>query len=100
MFNFNIWKFFIANCFNGYEETEEKNFYAVYREVFEKIKYEEEQAYMYHPDDEIASQEFVKPPGFGDANTGIEYVAEFYRFWASMNTYKSFSYADEVFILF
>jgi DnaJ family protein A protein 5 len=45
-FGFNIWPFFSVSCFSGFED-DEKGFYAVYRDIFEKIKYEEEKAYEF-----------------------------------------------------
>jgi DnaJ family protein A protein 5 len=38
-FGFNIWAYFTMACFSGYED-DEKGFYAVYRDAFEKIKAE------------------------------------------------------------
>jgi len=43
-FGFNIWAYFTMNCFEGFEDNAE-GFYAVYRDVFEKIKAEEAKAY-------------------------------------------------------
>ena len=43
-YGFNIWPYFSTACFKGYND-EPLGFYAVYREMFEKIKYEEEQAF-------------------------------------------------------
>ena len=34
-FNFNVFEFFSASCFDGYDETNKKNFFKVYRNVFE-----------------------------------------------------------------
>lgn len=49
-FGFNIWEFFSPGCYKGYEEKDERNFYKVYREVFERIKESERQAYQYEDD--------------------------------------------------
>lgn len=43
-FGFNIWAYFTMSCFEGYEDNAQ-GFYAVYRDVFEKIKAEEAKAY-------------------------------------------------------
>jgi len=90
-FGFNIWPFFSTTCYQGFGE-ETTAFYQVYREVFEKIKYEEEQAYKNL--DEV-SEDYVKPPGFGDAKTGLSSVGDFYQFWSSFSSYKTFAWADE-----
>lgn len=34
-------------------------------------------------DDDNEYMEFVKPPGFGDENTGRDKVEEFYLFWST-----------------
>lgn len=48
-FGFNIWAYFTMSCFSGYED-DEKGFYAVYRDAFEKIKAEETKAYVSRED--------------------------------------------------
>jgi DnaJ family protein A protein 5 len=40
-YGFNIWPLFSANCYKGFND-EKDGFYTVYREAFEKLKYEEE----------------------------------------------------------
>lgn len=48
-FGFNIWHYFTTGCFNGYDDSPTA-FYAVYRDVFEKIKAEETKAYSLRDD--------------------------------------------------
>lgn len=55
-FGFNIWNYFTMSCFEGFGDNPE-GFYAVYRDVFEKIKAEEAKAYNLREDIE---EEFRK----------------------------------------
>lgn len=64
-FGFNIWNYFTCSCYDTYEDTPQ-GFYAVYREVFEKIKAEEAKAYNLREDLE---EDFRKFEGFGDSHT-------------------------------
>ena len=48
-FGFNIWNYFTVSCFKGYGD-EENGFYHVYREVFEKIKTEENKSFAMRDD--------------------------------------------------
>ena len=70
----------------------------MFRDLIEKIKIQEEQAYFDKKDlnenDDNDFGEFVKAPGFGDSKTAYESVAEFYRFWDNFSTYKRFYWAD------
>lgn len=101
-FGFNIWQFFSSCCYDSFTDGPE-GFYTVYRNVFEKLKSEEEDAFNYKQEndsdddddeDKEVVREFVKPPGFGDSKTSIDAVLEFYNFWSNFSTYKSFSWAD------
>ena len=48
--------------------------------MFEKIKYEEEKAFQFYKegDDNV---EFEKLPGFGDSQSNLEFVMNFYNKW-------------------
>lgn len=43
-FGFNIWGYFTSSCFKGYDD-DQGGFYWVYRDVFQKIKVEENKAF-------------------------------------------------------
>ena len=91
-FGFNIWEFFSPSCYKGYEEEDDKNFYKIYRQVFERIKQSEKQAYQYENEIE---EEFRRFEGFGDSKTGLDKVLRFYEDWDNMTTYKSFVWKEE-----
>lgn len=74
-FGFNIWEFFSPGCYKGYEDTDENNFYKVYRGVFERIKESEKQAYQYEDSTEEEMRVFE---GFGVADTTLDKVLKFY----------------------
>lgn len=65
-YGFNIWPYFNNSCYKTFDEKQEKNFYSVYNEAFEKIKSEELNAYKFHKDDsddEEELQAYQIPPG-------------------------------------
>ncbi|KAM3134816.1 hypothetical protein pb186bvf_013141 [Paramecium bursaria] len=95
-FGFNIY-FYFNPGFLIFDDSPQ-GFYAFYRECFEKIKYEEEQAYnnkVVGSDEEDDQQDFEKLPGFGQAITQWDQVLKFYQKWENFTTYKSFAYADK-----
>ena len=72
--------------FTGYGDDTE-GFYAVYREVFEKIAAEDAE-YMDAADE--------KPPMFGDSNSVYEEaVRPFYGFWTAYMTRRSYAWVEE-----
>ena len=94
-FGFNIWAYFTTNCFTGYND-QPQSFYAVYREVFENIKGEEQKAYNSKDfKEEEVQAEFRKLEGFGDSNTIEEKMLKFYEEWENFTTYKTFVWSEE-----
>lgn len=94
-FGFNIWTYFTSSCFKGYDDSE-GGFYYVYRDVFEKVKSEEAKAWaMREEDEEDGEKEMRKYEGFGDSNTVIKRVLQFYDDWENFTTYKSFIWVDD-----
>ena len=87
-FGFNIWTYFTANSFSGYQDNE-GGFYSVYRDVFEKIKTEEAKAFNSREDVE---EEFKKYQGFGDSKTSEDRMLKFYQDWENFVTYKTFTW--------
>ena len=75
-YGFNIWPYFSGTCYKGFTDTPE-GFYAVYRECFEKIKFEEQRAFDYSEELDDSDNTFRKMPGFGVSTTGLDFVAEF-----------------------
>ncbi len=90
-FGFNIWIYFTTGCFSSYDDSE-KGFYTVYRDVFEKIKIEQNKAYSSRDDTE---EQQIKYEGFGNSETSLDRVLKFYEDWENFMTYKSFVWIEE-----
>ncbi|GBM42548.1 DnaJ subfamily C member 21 [Araneus ventricosus] len=83
----NVYQYFNASCFKGYND-EEKGFYTVYRQVFEKIAAEDKP--FLDSDDEL------EVPSFGFSYSSYEEVVHnFYAYWQSYCTAKSYSWVDK-----
>ncbi|XP_071862382.1 uncharacterized protein [Bombus fervidus] len=82
-----LFQYFSTTCFKGYGD-DEKGFYTIYRNVFEKLAVEDiEFAKESDLDEEI--------PGFGDSQSSYkEIVHKFYAYWQSYNTKRSFAWLD------
>ncbi|XP_071437716.1 dnaJ homolog subfamily C member 21 isoform X2 [Pithys albifrons albifrons] len=79
--------YFTVSCYSGYED-DEKGFFTVYRQVFEKIA-KEEMEYMTQEDPE----EF---PMFGYSQSDYDTVVHpFYAYWQSFCTQKNFAWKEE-----
>ncbi|KAM9509710.1 dnaJ homolog subfamily C member 21 isoform 2-T2 [Guaruba guarouba] len=80
-------RYFTVSCYSGYGD-DEKGFFTVYREVFEKIA-KEEVEYMTQEDIE----EF---PMFGNSQSDYDTVVHpFYAYWQSFCTQKNFAWKEE-----
>ncbi|KOX70672.1 DnaJ like protein subfamily C member 21 [Melipona quadrifasciata] len=82
-----LFQYFSTVCFKGYGD-DEKGFYTVYRNVFEKLTTE---------DMEFAkeSDSLEEIPGFGDSQSSYkEIVHKFYAYWQSYSTKRSFAWLD------
>lgn len=66
-FGFDIQIYFRDTCYKGFEDNQQKDFYSVYRNVFEKIKAEEERAWKIKDKEKQFANDYEKPPGFGDS---------------------------------
>lgn len=83
----NLFPYFSATCFKGYRD-DETGFYAVYRNVFEKLAAEDAE---FAKDDESNDE----VPGFGDSLSSYEDVVhDFYAYWQSYSTKKSYAWLD------
>lgn len=80
----NIFPFFSSSCYCGFGD-DPKGFYAVYAEVFNKLASEDSE-YLTEDDPEI--------PSFGKSDSPYEEVAEFYSYWMSYSTKKSYVWLD------
>uniref|UniRef100_A0A0A1X9X6 DnaJ homolog subfamily C member 21 n=1 Tax=Zeugodacus cucurbitae TaxID=28588 RepID=A0A0A1X9X6_ZEUCU len=80
-----VFEYFTSSCFRGYEDGE-KGFYAVYREVFEKLAAEDAE----FVDDDSDIEQI---PSFGDSKSSYEeVVAPFYAYWQSYCTKKPYTW--------
>ncbi|KAL0267764.1 UNVERIFIED_CONTAM: hypothetical protein PYX00_009939 [Menopon gallinae] len=81
----NIFPYFSSSCYSGYGD-DPKGFYSVYEEVFNKLASEDSE-YLTEDDPEI--------PSFGKSDSPYEeVVAEFYSYWMSYSTKKSYAWLD------
>ncbi|CAB3368296.1 Hypothetical predicted protein [Cloeon dipterum] len=88
--SFDVFPYFTSSCYKGFGD-DDKGFYAVYREVFNKIAAEEIDIYR----EEESDSEF-EIPGFGTSTSDYEEVVHaFYGFWQSFSTKKSYAWMDE-----
>ncbi|KAK9306439.1 hypothetical protein QLX08_002940 [Tetragonisca angustula] len=82
-----LFQYFSTTCFKGHGD-DEKGFYTVYRNVFEKLATE---------DIEFAkeSDSLEEIPGFGDSQSSYEEIVhKFYAYWQSYSTKRSFAWLD------
>lgn len=82
-----LFQYFSTTCYKGYGD-DEKGFYTVYRNVFERLAAEDaEFAKEGDSDEEV--------PGFGDSRSSYEEVVhDFYAYWQSYNTKKSYAWLE------
>lgn len=87
---FDVTPFMYAGCFKG-NGDDEKGFFAVYREVFQKIyEGEEEGAYR---DESEGSKHYLQ--SFGTSDSSWADVRSFYQSWESFTSCLSFAWADQ-----
>ncbi|XP_031844006.1 dnaJ homolog subfamily C member 21 [Nomia melanderi] len=80
-------QYFSTACFKGYGD-DEKGFYTIYRNVFEKLEAEDAEFVKEGDSDE-------EIPRFGDSQSSYEKVVHnFYAYWQSYSTKKSFAWLD------
>nr|CAG4651925.1 EOG090X085R [Triops cancriformis] len=83
----NVYEYFTSSCYTGYDDGP-GSFYAVYREVFNKIAAE---------DMEFAEEkEHFDIPTFGKSTSSYEEVVRpFYAYWQSYCTKRSYAWLDK-----
>lgn len=82
-----VFRYFTPACFKGYGD-DENGFYAVYREMFNKLAAEDSE-YMTDEDSDF------EVPSFGDSKSSYEDVVHpFYAYWQSYSTKKSYAWLD------
>lgn len=82
-----VFQYFTPSCFKGYGD-DDKGFYTVYSEVFNKLAAED----LEHISDEDSDFEI---PSFGRSDSSYEDVVRpFYAYWQSYSTKKSYAWLD------
>jgi len=83
----NLFPYFSLSCFKGYGD-DEKGFYTTYRNVFEQLAAEDAEFVKDSESDE-------EVPSFGDSQSSYEdVVGDFYAYWQSYNTKRSYAWLD------
>ena len=83
----NLFQYFYTGCFKGYGD-DDQGFYTVYRNVFEKLAAED-------ADFSKEGDSDVEVPSFGDSKSSYEDVVHnFYAYWQSYSTKRSFAWLD------
>ncbi|XP_063826606.1 dnaJ homolog subfamily C member 21 [Ostrinia nubilalis] len=82
-----VYPYFTPSCYKGFGD-DPQGFYGVYSEVFTKLAAEETD-FLDDPED------VNKIPKFGDSSTPYEEVHEFYAYWMSFSTNKSYVWLDQ-----
>ena len=91
-----VFQYFNTTCYSGYSDRE-SGFYAVYRDVFEKLAAEDKE----DDDEEEEEEEEEKDedelaPGFGDSTSSYEeVVGHFYGYWESYCTARDYAWVDK-----
>ena len=81
-----LWKYFSSGCYSGRDDST-TGFFAVYGEVFENIKFSEQNSC------EMNSSSAL--PAFGAADSADADVLNFYAEWSNFVTKLSFSWEDK-----
>ncbi|CAG9562413.1 unnamed protein product [Danaus chrysippus] len=82
-----VYPYFSPSCYKGFGD-DPQGFYGVYAEVFSKLA-SEEADFLEDP------EEVSKIPKFGVSTSPYEDVNEFYAFWMSFSTNKSYVWLDQ-----
>ncbi|CAG8575883.1 6642_t:CDS:2 [Ambispora gerdemannii] len=96
-----LMRFFDAGCFSGFDDNP-KGFFTIYRNLFEKLAYEEEEAFANEFDIEDSAG-FINLPSFGTSTTPSDFDEEtsgnpiklFYTAWLGFSTRKTFRWLDK-----
>jgi len=85
-----MWPFFARPAYLGFDDSEH-GFYTVYRNIFKAIQYDVEQMNDFVEESEESSLVdpstqylIVRAPSFGDSETKLSEVAQFYVYWENL----------------
>ncbi|GJJ67819.1 DnaJ homolog subfamily A member 5 [Entomortierella parvispora] len=92
-----LMKYFSSSIYKGFKDNA-AGFYAVYRNLFDKLAQEEEEASSNDRYEDAGAK--VHYPTFGSSNTAYDDnsdsdVKQFYNAWLTFSTQKSFSWCDK-----
>jgi DnaJ homolog subfamily A member 5 len=73
-----LYKYFTSSCYSNI--IDDKNFFLIYRNLFASL---------------AAAEENVEYPGFGDSQTSLSQVANFYTVWTHFASIQEFYEADQ-----
>lgn len=99
----NLFQYFSSSCYANFDDAED-GFYTIYREVFQNIANEEQQAYQLasklssgkNKQQSSRISQTASFPTFGDSKSGYEDVVRpFYAYWSSFCTYLTFDHLDK-----
>ncbi|CAG9322524.1 unnamed protein product [Blepharisma stoltei] len=82
-----LWPYFSTNAYPGGFTDAPDGFYAVYRDLFEKINLKENT-------EAKNKTKCSQRPSFGGQNTTIDEIKEFYNYWANFSSIRCFAWAD------
>ena len=86
----NVWKYFNATCFTGFNDESPIGFYTVYRSIFDQISERESDKTKSDPTLKYATITL----SFGTSTTPIADVLRFYLEWENFASKLNFAWAD------
>ncbi len=87
--------YFSSSAYNGFGD-DANGFYAVYRNIFDQLREQEQKAYQNFSGYEDESEpEDVPFTTFGNSSSDYRTLKDFYDFWTRFSTRMSFSWCDE-----
>lgn len=92
-----VFQYHTTACFSGFADDDE-GFYAIYRDVFEKLADEERRAAADNDaaGSDVATDDESMYPSFGSSESDYEtVVGVFYGFWDAFSTRKSYAWTEQ-----
>ncbi|KAF9357794.1 hypothetical protein BGX26_003055 [Mortierella sp. AD094] len=94
-----LMKFFSSSIYKGFQDNS-AGFYAIYRNLFDKLAEEEEEAIANDRNEDSTGGANVHYPSFGSSTTPYDDnsdsdVKQFYNAWLTFSSQKSFSWCDK-----
>ena len=83
----NVMAYYSSSCYDGFDDSD-SGFFAVYRDLFIQISDED----MRHGEE----KDWEEPPKFGDSKSDYDSVRNFYGWWQSYCTRKTYLWLDDL----